>query len=657
MSNKLDIKLRDYQQECVDVIDGLDSGAYLVTLATGLGKTVIFTHIARRGRVLIISHRDELVRQPVKYYDVPVGIEKGSEHSDGEEVVSATVQTLSRDKRLNAFKPGDFDIVITDEAHHAAAPSYRRIIEHLKPRLHVGFTATPKRGDKRGLEKVFSDIVFARDLKWGIKNGYLADIDAQRVDVSWDTRKIRTQNGDFALAELGEEVNKPHTNDQIAQAYREFAEGPTLVFASSVEHAYQLAKRIPNSAVVDAKLPLDERRAIIEAFAAGELDCLINFGIFTEGTDLPMIRTILLARPTKNETLYAQMVGRGLRLDPDRGKTCVKLIDCVGLTTDANLCTAPTLFGLNEKDFPKNARKVINGRLSTLEERLAELEDTPAGWLLRAHKVNVLDDQVAWTTLFDGSKVVQSDKFSVTMTAPDPLGGVDVRFVGNKTTLVHFANEDQATARVADWLARNPLSANERYIWDAKQVGTWGAKPASQSQIDYIKQLVGSTSGLDLSTLTKRDAAIVITNAKQKRENESVQKLGRCPLCGAPLTRSRNGGMVQCSKLRWRKTEEDFEAQGACNFHFIPRVKKRRLSDAEIAQLFRRGFVFQGDHEYQLERSFKPGFAFLEKAWKIPGNLRVRPWRDPEVESCTESSDIPWPSFYAHLNKVGVFLR
>ena len=167
------IKLRDYQKECVDAIDSLEGGSHLVQMATGLGKTVTFSRIARNGRVLIISHRDELVRQPARYYDCSFGIEKAGERSCGEEVVSASVQTLKSKRRLAEFDPEEFDTIITDEAHHAAAPSYKKIFEYFKPRLHIGFTATPKRGDGVRLDDVYEDIIFERDLLWGINNGYL----------------------------------------------------------------------------------------------------------------------------------------------------------------------------------------------------------------------------------------------------------------------------------------------------------------------------------------------------------------------------------------------------------------------------------------------------------------------------------------------------
>ena len=139
------LELRDYQKECIDLIDNLDPGSYLIQMATGCGKTATFTNIKRKGRVLVLAHREELVTQPIKYYDCPVGIEMANRKSNNEPVVIASVMSLTH--RLDKFKPDDFDMIITDEAHHAAAGSYRKIYEYFKPRLHLGFTATPNRGD------------------------------------------------------------------------------------------------------------------------------------------------------------------------------------------------------------------------------------------------------------------------------------------------------------------------------------------------------------------------------------------------------------------------------------------------------------------------------------------------------------------------------
>ena len=132
----MNLVLRDYQEECNKLIDNLDPGAYLIQMATGLGKTATFTSIKRKGRVLVLAHREELVTQPIKYYDCPVGIEMANHKSNGEPVVIASVQSIIH--RLEKFKPNDFDLIITDEAHHAAATSYRKIYDYFKPGERFG---------------------------------------------------------------------------------------------------------------------------------------------------------------------------------------------------------------------------------------------------------------------------------------------------------------------------------------------------------------------------------------------------------------------------------------------------------------------------------------------------------------------------------------
>lgn len=564
------VELRDYQKECLEAIEAAGDGRHLVHLATGLGKTVVFTHMERHGRVLLLSHRDELVRQPVRYYDVPVGIEKADESSDGEEVVSASVQTLARDARLARFKPGDFHTVITDEAHHAAAPSYRKIIDHLQPARHIGFTATPKRGDDRGLADVYDDIVFSRDLKWGIKHGWLANIDAQRVYVDWDTRAIKRQHGDFNLHDLDLLVNKPSTNEQIAAAYGQFAKGQTLLFASSVEHAWALAKLIENSAVVDGKTPASERREILDDFRKGGIGCLINYGVFTEGTDLPMVNTVLLARPTQNPTLYTQMVGRGLRLDAAAKKTSVRLIDCVGVTRDARLCTAPTLMGLNEDEFPQGADRVINGNLMTLASRLQAVDDTPEGWVLRARKIDLLASPIAWVRSADGSKRVSGNTWTLTMSSPDDLGAVDL--IVNERIRTHYASDEEAEVAALSWLSDTEPACRERKLWDAAEVALWGAAPATAKQIKLMNLLASrAEEELPSFDLNKYECAIIIDNLTEKIDKKLREEYGACPICGAPMTVTKSGNIAYCSRARWKSSGPGRPPRltGPCTFHFF----------------------------------------------------------------------------------------
>jgi len=165
--------------------------------------------------MLILSHREELVEQPRKYFDCSYGIERAQQHSHGEEVVSASIQTLVR--RLDQFDPEDFRLIICDEAHHAAASTYRKIFDHFRPEKLIGFTATPNRGDKVRLDTVFSKIIFQRDLRWGVQNGYLCNIHCRRVDIGFDLSAVHTRRGDYAPGELDEAMDG--TADAIAEAY------------------------------------------------------------------------------------------------------------------------------------------------------------------------------------------------------------------------------------------------------------------------------------------------------------------------------------------------------------------------------------------------------------------------------------------------------
>ena len=180
----------------------------------GLGKTVTFANIPRNGRMLILSHREELVRQPLKYFECSTGVEMAAESSHGEEVVSASVQSIAR--RLQRFSPDEFETIIVDEAHHAAANTYKRILGHFAPKKVLGFTATPNRADKARLNDVFDEIIFKRDLRWGIEHGYLCDINCLRVDIGYDLSAVHTHMGDYAPGELAEAMDG--TADAIAEA-------------------------------------------------------------------------------------------------------------------------------------------------------------------------------------------------------------------------------------------------------------------------------------------------------------------------------------------------------------------------------------------------------------------------------------------------------
>ncbi|MCC8044263.1 MAG: DEAD/DEAH box helicase [Clostridiales bacterium] len=519
---------RDYQEECLETLDGLENGAYLVVMATGLGKTWVFTHVRRRGRVLILSHREELVHQPEKYYaeqGCSFGVEQAKEFSDGEEVVSASVQTLVR--RLDRFRPDDFDLLITDEAHHSVAPVYRKIYDYFQPRLHLGFTATPNRADSVKLGNIYSKVVFQRDIKWGIQNGWLSNIRCERIDIGYNICDARTTAGDFNQGDIEVAVDIRECNEVIADIYRKKAIGPTIIFAASVNHARRLQELIPEAEVVTAET--ENRRDCLKRFEEGETPVLINCMVLTEGTDLPMVRTIIICRPTRSAAVYVQMVGRGLRLYP--GKEELLLIDCVGATR-LPICTAPILFGLDPEKVGDNDR--FNGRLITeLQEEAEQMEaadfSNPDAWRVNAELVDLFEKNgnydthgVDYTVCANGNFICSiGDGLRAIVTPEDITGNSSVFLRGKQGDL--YAKRDIPVQDAFDDMYEILSSsfAAKRHLWDADRCRNWGRQLATEKQKTFIQGLFDESflSEIDFASLTKNQASRLIDRGLEEQRS------------------------------------------------------------------------------------------------------------------------------------------
>lgn len=365
-----DVALRPYQREALEAIrESYRRGVrrQLICLPTGTGKTVVFAQLPRffkmKHRMLVLAHREELLDQAREKMmrsnpDLRVEIEQGARHaSAGADVVIASVPTLGREgsERLLSLPRDDFFLFVVDEAHHAVAASYRRVLEHFgvfeegTKRLLVGFTATSQRGDGEGLDAIFDEIVYARDLPAMMQAGFLSPIAGWRVSTNIDLSNVRTRMGDYALNQLAETVNVDLRNEVVVKAYKELLAGrKTLCFCVDVAHAGEVAKAFNRAdvraATVTGAMSRDERVAVLERFRAGEIDVLTNCMVLTEGFDESSVAGILLARPTKSQLLYTQMIGRGTRLHP--GKENVAVVDIVDATREHELVTLPVLFGL-----------------------------------------------------------------------------------------------------------------------------------------------------------------------------------------------------------------------------------------------------------------------------------------------------------------------
>ncbi len=335
-------------------------------------NTVLFaseiTDRAPTGRVLVLAHRDELIQQPVETLrraapGLEVGICKAERNEVGCKVVVASVQSIVQPARMAKYLSfGRPTLVVTDEAHHSTAKTYQTIYEALgagtpNGPLHLGYTATPQRHDGQGLDGTFREIVFSRDIKQMVVDQWLVEPRGRVVKVEINLDKVRrNDSGDYSDAGLDDAMDD-RIMEGIAKAWWEHArDRVTVAFAPSVRAAKALADAVNAIACgsllaeeVDGGTPTEQRRDTLRRLQAGELRMVSNCGVLTEGFDAPNVRCILVARPTKSEPLYVQMVGRGLRLFP--GKDDCLVLDVTGISAEHSLIVLPSLFGLESQDM------------------------------------------------------------------------------------------------------------------------------------------------------------------------------------------------------------------------------------------------------------------------------------------------------------------
>ena len=339
---------REYQTECLNKIIGrYEHGItrQLVSLPTGTGKTVIFSHLAKtmNRRTLILAHRDELLDQAIAklrmvWPEADIGKVKATQDETDAHVVVASVQSAARKNRLQRLARQNFGLLIIDECHHAAADSYKRIVHDLDfmvgdpSRLCVGLTATPARADGLALGTVFQEIVYEASLPTMIRAGYLCDLSGIAVKTETDLSNVGCRAGEYQTGQLAQAVDTPARNQIAVEAYLEHAaDRKAIAFCANVDHARSLADTFSASgisaAAVWGDMPTEDRRRTLAGFDRGRLQVVTNCGVLTEGFDQPDVSALLMCRPTRSQGLYIQMVGRGTRTYP--GKQDCVVIDMV----------------------------------------------------------------------------------------------------------------------------------------------------------------------------------------------------------------------------------------------------------------------------------------------------------------------------------------
>jgi len=444
----MSLSLRDYQTKSSDAIVEAfnDSPSTLLVLPTGCGKTEVFCDVIRRfqpKRSIILAHREELIWQAANRIRQKTGLSceiemanlKASEHFiERPDVIVTTVQTQTAggdgNGRMSRFKPEDFGLLVIDEAHHACADTYKRVIDYYRqnPNLKVlGVTATPDRADEEALGQIFDSVAFDYEILDAIKEGWLVPIDQQMVNVgTLDFSEVRTTAGDLNGADLAAimESEGPIQSVIMATVEAMFALPPnallkvplaqwwefcqtfgsdprrTLAFASSVRHAEMLSDILNRvhpglSSWICGATPKEERRKTLAEFNAGRIPALANCAVLTEGFDSPAVQVIVMARPTKSRSLYSQMVGRSTRplpglVDPfptaDERKAAIAestkqsclVVDFVGNSGRHKLMTSADILGgnVNEEAIVRAVKKAVEeGKPVRMDEALQKSQE------------------------------------------------------------------------------------------------------------------------------------------------------------------------------------------------------------------------------------------------------------------------------------------
>lgn len=407
--------LRPYQEEAVVCVDErlVTHRSTLVEMATGLGKTVLFAHIADRwpGRVLVIAHRDELIRQAAQKIHAVTGhmvsVEMGREtaHNElyGTKVTVGSIQTLSRANRRHKFHPDHFSLVIVDEGHHATAVTYREVLDYFGSAKRLFVTATPKRADEVALEAVCESVAYQYGIEPAIDDGWLVPVQQTVVKVEGlDFSRARTVAQDFNQSDLERILTEEKPlHAMCSSAFEIIGRKQALWFCVTVAHARATAAVLARYAGSDnvrflsGDTPIEERRAAVDAYKKGRIQHLLNCALFLEGFDAPATAAIVMGRPTKSLSLYMQVLGRGTRplegiVDGISGaserrqaiamsdKPSMVVIDFAGNAGKHKIIqAADVLGGKHEPPVRQYAKETMEqeGRAVDLEEALARAAD------------------------------------------------------------------------------------------------------------------------------------------------------------------------------------------------------------------------------------------------------------------------------------------
>ncbi len=332
---------RDAQIEALEALvetqrEGFAKG--LVVLPTGLGKTFLAAFFANRfHRVLFVAHREEILRQAEQTFRAVMPERTTARYRGPSETMAnttfASVYTLSAKRHRERFLPDCFDLIIIDEFHHAAARSYEALIQHFTPQFLLGLTATPERTDNKDVYAICDgNLVYDLSLGAAISRQWLVPFLYYAVYDPIDYGSITWRGRRYDEWELTQAQLRDDYGQAVVAAWQKYHGQRTLVFCSSRVQSRYLAEQFMQRGIrarhVDGTTPTTDRQIALQQLASGDLDAICSVDLFNEGVDIPVVDTILLARPSDSMVVFLQQIGRGLRRA--EGKHLCTIIDLVG---------------------------------------------------------------------------------------------------------------------------------------------------------------------------------------------------------------------------------------------------------------------------------------------------------------------------------------
>ena len=518
---------------------------------TGARKTIMLSAVTgdsigdSDAKACVLAHCHELTVQNREKFGrvnpaITTSVLDATTKSWAGQVTFAMVPTLARERNLAAMPK--LDLLVIDEAHHAVADSYRRIIDRLRdtnPDARIfGVTATPNRGDKKGLRAVFDKVADQVRLGELIASGYLVPPRTFVIDVGVQDklRAVRNTVSDFDMGEVAEIMDRAPITDEVIRHWQEKAnDRPTVVFCSTVAHAAHVAEAFNAAGIptglIHGDLPGEERRNILAAFARGEIRVITNVAVLTEGWDHPPTSCVVLLRPSSYKSTMIQMVGRGLRtVDPAEFPGVVKT-DCVVLDFGTSSLTHGTLeqdvdldgsTGTGEAptkicpeceaEIPLGCRECpICGALlveeDQLESREGELDGALSGFVMT--EIDLLKrSSFEWVDLFGSEDALMATGFTAwggifwMAGLWFSVGGAK----GETTQLLGIGERAICLAQADDWL--NDHETDE----SAFKTRGWLNQPATEKQLQYLTPAARGDFGL-----TRYKASALMTFGFNKR--------------------------------------------------------------------------------------------------------------------------------------------